>query len=517
MSTLISTLTQPEKYAAFLRTWARVQHELLYVVWGVMETALFAPIMLSFMVWARYWPPGQVFLWFLLLMFFSFNLGRFISTLQIAIDHQRTISAVVLLLTIFFSIRGLVHSPQSLFDFSWITQFVSDVAERGNARWTQDVSIFAAVVIMWWRGIRLGNRKFSMNAIGLRLRMGGLLIAPLIVWLGSRRLLWDVSPFLLLYFLAALTAVSLIRAEQLEKDRSKQSASLDPRWLIIIFIASLLIIFMAGLLTVIITGKSAGAVVGTLSPLIIATQFLASVALSTLLFVTIPVFELIDILVTWLSGIINNFITWIMMQYAVLQKILGKIVGTRPAQEETESGLPDVSEGIEEIRKLNIGNLQESYNILAILLFVAIVLIVALTISRSYRATKFAERESGSIQRRVIDKGNNDSLLNLLLKRLGFLQNWRAAASIRRVYRQMLAAADASGYPRLDSETPYEYLKTLQEAWPDHHQQTQIITSAYINVRYGEIPETEAELDAILAAWDQLETAPPETAVSPDE
>jgi hypothetical protein len=97
-----------------------------------------------------------------------------------------------------------------------------------------------------------------------------------------------------------------------------------------------------------------------------------------------------------------------------------------------------------------------------------------------------------------------------LLDRLGFLRRWQAAASIRRIYQDMCNMAGSNGYPRLESETPYEYLKTLKDAWPENAVETYLITEAYNRIRYGELPETQEELDEIEAAWKRLEHIRPD-------
>jgi hypothetical protein len=74
----------------------------------------------------------------------------------------------------------------------------------------------------------------------------------------------------------------------------------------------------------------------------------------------------------------------------------------------------------------------------------------------------------------------------------------------------MCNLAGGSGFPRLESETPYEYLTTLKDAWPENTAETHLITEAYNRVRYGEIPETEAELNQIKAAWKRLEQIRPD-------
>ncbi|MEZ4516989.1 MAG: hypothetical protein R3C44_09190 [Chloroflexota bacterium] len=56
--------------------------------------------------------------------------------------------------------------------------------------------------------------------------------------------------------------------------------------------------------------------------------------------------------------------------------------------------------------------------------------------------------------------------MDRLLQRLGIFQQWRAAASIRRIAESMCREAAAAGYPRLEAETPYEYLKTLAQTRP---------------------------------------------------
>lgn len=497
----------------WLRMWARAQHELLFITWGVMETALLLPISLALMPWARYWQRGQVLLWLLLLLFFAFNLTRLLAALQLPGDQQRNLMAVALLLTIFLSLRTLVHEPTSLFDFSWIGRFVQDVGEAGNSRWTQDISLFAVIVIVWYRGIRLAGREFDINKIGLWLRVGSLLLAPLIIWLGSVRLQWDVTPYLLLYFLAALTAVSLIRAEQVEQERSIRSASLHPRWLAAIFLASLLTILLGGFLAILISGDAAPAVLGWLAPLVISLEYTVSIALSTLLFVALPGLVTLDTAVLALSNLLSSFILWVQQTTLLLQKIAAKLVEAQPLPEAITGDPAAASEPIPFLtRALELGDLGSVSNILWLLLMIAVVLIVALTVSGRFRQTTLADRVSGRLG--SSESGERPNLAQRVLQRLGFLRDWRKAASIRRVYRHMLRAAAASGYPRLETETPFEFLRTLRQAWPQHPSETALITNAYVNIRYGELPETEAELNAIVQAWRTLETHPPETAAA---
>ena len=320
MNLILPQTGTTERTAALLRAWAYVQHELLHIFWGLMEVALLTPLLLTVMPWARYWEAGRTLLWLLLIMLFAFNLARLLSVLKLPADHQRTIMALVLFFFIFFAVRELVHQPASLFDLRWLRQFAMDIAERGNLRWTQVVGLFIAIVMMWTRGLALVNREFDINRIGLWLRIGGLILAPFIIWLGAQQRGRDVTP----------TAVSLIRAEQVEKLRSGRSTSLNPRWLSMIFIAGILTIFTAGLMAVIISGESAFAIVGWLAPLVIALQFTLSIAFSTLLFVAIPVLELLDILVNGLSQLLAWVWLGVQNLFLVLNKIMSKVATAAP-------------------------------------------------------------------------------------------------------------------------------------------------------------------------------------------
>ena len=90
-------------------------------------------------------------------------------------------------------------------------------------------------------------------------------------------------------------------------------------------------------------------------------------------------------------------------------------------------------------------------------------------------------------------------------------RNWRTAVSIIKIYQQMIRIGSEFGRPRDASETPYEYLKTLFELWLERQGEVQLITRAYVKVRYGEFPETREEFEAIKAAWERVQ----QTAVLP--
>ena len=90
-----------------------------------------------------------------------------------------------------------------------------------------------------------------------------------------------------------------------------------------------------------------------------------------------------------------------------------------------------------------------------------------------------------------------------LVRRFGPGTRFLAAVSIRRIYGNMVQMATEAGYPRDKTETPYEYLETLHQAFPASEKDLTIITEAYVNAHYGEVPDSHEELQRIRDCWER--------------
>lgn len=517
MRLTIDRNTLSPRYEAFLTAWGHLQHELLYVSWALMDVALLTPFLLSLMTWSRYWQPGVVLLWLLILMLFAFNFTRLMSAIQLPPQHQQTVMALTLFLIIIVTLPTFFHENSPIFSFVWIRELMTAINESGSSVWLRDVLTFGAIVLVWARGLQLAKREYGINRAGLRLRVGGLILAPLVVWLANTQLLWDSSPYILLFFLAGLTAVALIRAEEIEKSQTGQALALDPRWLTAVLLASLLTIFMAGTAAIVISGQSANNIIGWLAPVWNGLRITGAVAFTTLFFLLVPLLELVDFFSNTLRHFLEIVSPWIAARWAFLGKILGKFFINQRIPyvqlKDAQNGGPIedrlIFEGID-----GLGfELNRNVQIIIVLLAVAVILLVALLVSRLYRKTQMKTQPGSHSRSQDHDELEDESLLKRLLGRLGLLRDWQTAVSIRRIYRKMLRAAEANGYPRLEAETPYEFLKTLAKTWPNNRQETQLITTAFVKIRYGELPETEQELQTIKSAWHTLEQTRPVEAI----
>lgn len=481
--------------------WPQIRHDLVYLSFALQEASLLTPLALVVMGWSRFWPPVQVLFWLFLLMLIPLNLLRLMSLLHWDRTRQRRVMALAMVLAVFLSWRVLLYEAASPWDFGWLGRFATNMAEGGNLVWTRDLSVFVLTILAWWRGMLLAVKPLEISNAGLRLRVGGLIIAPIIAWLGASFLDFSVVPFILLFFLSSLASVALVRAEQIEADRTGHAATLDVTWFLTVLAAGVGTVVLGGALAAFLSGNSLFEVLSIFSPLWRTLQFAGTVTALTIFELLRPFLDVLGGVLIWLGEILAAIFGRVSEGMRFLSNDLLQQAPV-PTPEATVGAIT-APEG--------------TAKIIAGAVMLAVIVLVAWGLSRLYQQAAFAARDSGRSDPLDGPEGEELGFVNRLLHRLGFFQQLRAAASIRRIYEAMCRAADAAGYPRLETETPYEYLGTLAQAWPDQTADSRLITEAFIRIRYGELPETQEELDAIRAAWKRLEAAEPNRLDQPKE
>jgi hypothetical protein len=63
--------------------------------------------------------------------------------------------------------------------------------------------------------------------------------------------------------------------------------------------------------------------------------------------------------------------------------------------------------------------------------------------------------------------------------------------------------ATEAGYPRDKTQTPYEYLVTLHQAFPASEDEFTLITEAYVNAHYGQVPDSHEEIQRVRDSWER--------------
>jgi len=77
-----------------------------------------------------------------------------------------------------------------------------------------------------------------------------------------------------------------------------------------------------------------------------------------------------------------------------------------------------------------------------------------------------------------------------------------AAARIRLIYARLLKKSAGLGEPRAPSATPIEFMDNLEKIFPGSQDELATITHAYVQVRYGELPETRRQVEEVESAWE---------------
>jgi hypothetical protein len=80
----------------------------------------------------------------------------------------------------------------------------------------------------------------------------------------------------------------------------------------------------------------------------------------------------------------------------------------------------------------------------------------------------------------------------------------RAAARIRQIYIDLLELCESLGQPRPEAVTPLEFLPKIDRLFPGCQPEINMITNAYLDVRYGLLPENKNEITNIEDAWKTL-------------
>ncbi|GAB4271238.1 MAG: hypothetical protein Kow0080_16440 [Candidatus Promineifilaceae bacterium] len=489
-------------HSRLFHLWIILRHELVFMVWALMELTLLVPLALAFMPWSQ-WSPLWMIVVLFGLMFVPVALGRLLKWLNLPKETQQKISLLAAFLAMIVAVRVVVYDLPSPFSLTWIGQFFRNAAESGNNLWQRDVQTAVLTGIVWWRGLVLAGREPDVHLLRGRLQRGALVLAPLTAVIGYWQLEWSVLPYILLYFGLALTGVYLTRIEQTERDHNATYANYTP-WLIgSIAALSLGTVSLPGLTALFLTENSEKAV-GWLQAPYQAIRFGFAVTAVTIAKLAAPFTSIFDTIFNAIANLIRTL--W--------QRFL--VAYTPPEQSDVR---PPANEELIESLTRNVRSLNINPRIFLYVFISFVFLIMLLIIWYAFRTSTGTVSSSrfnrivGGLASRVT--GIEPNRNGRKPKRDNWLKNWRMALSIRRIYQRLVYEAEQLGFPRDETVTPYEFLPTLLAIWPHHEQELSLITQAYVRIRYGEAPESQDELHQIEAAWSRIETAVPEkTAVS---
>ena len=153
---------------------------------------------------------------------------------------------------------------------------------------------------------------------------------------------------------------------------------------------------------------------------------------------------------------------------------------------------------------------------LKLLIVWGVILFVLYILARQFKNwTLSADGEDDTDRQSLLGPGGLRRLFGLNLRKAAHnlgenLANFRrlrsrerllAADRIRQIYTHLIDLAAELGKPRSEADTPLEYLSELKVLFPTSEQDLIEITEAYLRVRYGQFPETQAEVEIVENAW----------------
>jgi multisubunit Na+/H+ antiporter MnhC subunit len=457
--------------------------EVICLALAAAEVCWVTPLFLA-LNWAKN-PHSPVLLWLglLILLVGYFYFYRALVAGGLSLWLQQGLLVLGLLLSIVVVLRFHVYSALGLQGYEYLLvpfRHLTEVAVVMPSGWLTVMML----VYLWARAVHLANRSLSPQSVGFSFRSG---VVVLVAFAFLIRIFTglDVAGFVVPYFFFALLAVALSRVDEVSILPNSSRVPFTGFWVGSTVAAVAILTFLGLLLAVFFVG-------GGLSR---SLQWLS------------PVFLVLQIVVAGIGAFLLMILDWIMTQMSVDLSAFGE-------------GLRDVFARLGGLFVLappappSDAEYQTRPLILAIMQVVITVVIpasmIALVLLLTWRRLQRRRSDQGLDEAResLFTVGavarNLKAMLQDGMGRLGPGSRFLAAVSIRRIYANLVRLATELGYPRSKAQTPYEYLIILCEALPDNEAEVELITEAYVNAHYGQVPDTREELQRIRDSWERV-------------
>lgn len=473
------------------RIFTHIRRELVFFALALMEACVVAPLITALISLVTPLQPSpllitEIFLGALLLVHYIIRASLQFSSHPIL---RSSLLGLGMLLSGLLLVHQLLHARISLWDPTWLADIFRNL--QTDELLSLDVAVFLLALFVWWRGIVLAQRRLDSDTVVSRFRSGMVMLA--ITTMVSGFLLPSAPyQFVFAFFFVSLLGIALARAEEVGQQYGGSQSPFSLGWLATVVAATLGVLILAAGVATLLTDRN-------------ISRFLG------------PVWEAQRIIFTFLTYVILFVVSWVGRGVIeLLESIMGD-VDTRGI--EFALTPPEIGGNVEALGESPFTPEQLALAKAVGMIF-AILIILLLIVSSLRRLRARAGRRRDEYRESVWEGINvRNSLRDLLndgRRRLGEMTNalshsrlgqMFAALTIRRIYAHMSALAAELGHPRALYETPYEYQPTLEQAFPNNHEEVARVTEAYVAVHYGEVPDQQTNLQMIRAAWERIQEA----------
>ncbi|MDI7274580.1 MAG: DUF4129 domain-containing protein [Anaerolineae bacterium] len=424
--------------------------------------------------WSRAAPPGAVYA----LLVAALVTTKALWASRLALGLQQALAGALAVLGGLLLIGTSLYGDYPLLSLAWAPAWLSDLATlRGHG--LGGLVLAGVALYAWGRAISLVQRPPAAEAVGFYFRVG------IVAWFWFHLLgllSGNDAPlaWLFLFFALGLLAIGLARVEEVERGRGAVRSPFTLSWALLLAAAALGAVGVGLLATLAFSRTLVAAVWRALRPVgAVLRWVLYQVAALTFLLLE----PLIDAL------------------YHVLAPAGDRLgaIPTPPAQPvqptPQQTGVPVA--------------IQAVLWTIATLVALAIVVLVVTGLQQRESEGETEEGRPLAWEEAGGEEGDLGARLRRLQGRLaarlrGVGPAPYALATVREIYASLLRLASGEGVVRDDAETPYEFERRLDGAWPEAQAQVEALTDAYVRVRYGERRVGLDELEGLRAAWQRL-------------
>lgn len=371
---------------------------------------------------------------------------------------RQTVTYVTIAIGLWICLALLIPALATLNPIRWISNFAGMLFRDGSL-------IFSVLVLLLglgiYRGVLLVHKPATRYDILNRLSVGVLLIS-IVVGVTMRNNLGSALLFFTSYLLLGLIGLNASRINGLVYIFGGRLPAFKPSYAVTTIVFSLVLIFLA-------------VSFGWLSSTFLANALLQIViyGLYAILFGTLLVMSPILLIIMWIIRMLLE----------------------NKSLELPEEEIQPAADFLQDMTQETVNNLSWlkdllSYGRVALILAVLAILVIStILLVRKRRqnaelAAQIDDNRSASVSRVPLFGALLDRLPQLINLR-GMLQTVR----IRRAYAKLLNISTRLGKPRDRALTPAEFLPQLEELFPGNVPELRLITDAYNQIRYGEIPE----------------------------